>query len=64
MYLDFGCEMVVLVQPARVGRPAFIEVYRPGRDAKRLELDDTWDGEDVLPGFTCRVRDLFPAEVL
>jgi hypothetical protein len=29
-----------------------------------LELDDVWDGEDVLPGFSCRVRALFPAEAL
>ncbi|MBV8086791.1 MAG: Uma2 family endonuclease, partial [Chloroflexi bacterium] len=62
MYLDFGCAMVVL--PGRSARAGFIEVHRPGGGPKRLELDDVWHGQDVLPGFSCRVRNLFPAEVL
>lgn len=59
-YLGTGVRMVVLVWPER----HFIEVHRPGLEPRRLELDDVWDGEDVLPGFSCRVRALFPAEAL
>jgi Uma2 family endonuclease len=59
-YLAAGVGMVVLAWPER----HFIEVHRPGREAKRLGLDDVWEGDDVLPGFSCRVRDLFPPETL
>ncbi len=33
-------------------------VYRPGSAPQRLGEDDVLDGEDVLPGFSCRVGDL------
>jgi len=59
-YLDAGCRMVVLAWP----RQHFIEVHRPGHEPRRLGLDEVWDGADVLPGFRCKVRDLFPQEVL
>ena len=29
---------------------------------RRLELDDVIEADDVLPGFRCRVRKLFPEE--
>jgi Uma2 family endonuclease len=56
-YLAKGCQLVVLIEADQ-----FAEVHRPGRDPKRLGLDDVFDGEDVLPGFSCRVRDFFPEE--
>ena len=56
-YLAKGTQLVVLVEADERA-----EVYRPGTDALRLGLDDSLDGGDVLPGFSCRVRDLFPEE--
>ena len=34
-------------------------VYRTADQARTLEETDTLAGEDVLPGFSCRVADLF-----
>jgi Uma2 family endonuclease len=56
-YLAAGSRMVVLLEPDQL-----IEVHRPGVPVERLGLDDVLDGGDVLPGFRCRVRDLFPPE--
>ena len=36
-----------------------ITVHRSFSDIVVLTEDDTLDGGDVLPGFTCRVGDLF-----
>ena len=35
-------------------------VHRPGQPVRMLGENDTLDGEDVLPGWTLPVRDLFP----
>ena len=56
-YLAKGTHIVVLVEADE-----YAEVYRPGHEKRRLGLDDVLDGGDVLPGFNCRVRDLFPEE--
>ena len=37
-----------------------VTVYCPGRGNLMLTEKDTLDGEAVLPGFSCRVADLFP----
>lgn len=37
-----------------------VEVYRPGRPARRLTGSEMLDGDAVLPGFTLAVGDLFP----
>ncbi len=37
-----------------------VMVFRQGPDCTRLAETDTLDGEDVLPGFSCKVADLFP----
>ena len=34
--------------------------YRNNDDATRLGIGDTLSGEDILPGFTCPVADVFP----
>ena len=34
-------------------------VYRPGQLAVELDEDDELDGDDVLPGFTVKLADLF-----
>jgi len=36
-------------------------IHRPDRSATDLEVDDELTGEDVLPGFRCLLRELFPA---
>lgn len=36
-----------------------VEVYIPGQPSKTLQLDDTLDGGDVLPGFMLSVKEIF-----
>lgn len=54
-YFDAGTRMAVLIEPDR-----FLEVHRPGQEPRRLNPEDRFSGEDVLPGFSCRVADFFP----
>ncbi len=58
VWLDAGVRMVWVVNPAR----RTVTVYRSATDIKRLTEDDDLDGHDVLPGFRCRVADIFPTE--
>jgi hypothetical protein len=37
-----------------------VDVYRPGAEVESLSARDTLLGEQVIPGFSCRVRNLFP----
>jgi Uma2 family endonuclease len=53
-YLNAGT-VVWLVDPDKKQ----VEVYAPGQ-AKKLGLNDTLDGGDVLPGFTLPVKAIFP----
>jgi len=39
-----------------------VTVYRSATDTKTLAEDDDLDGQGVLPGFRCRVADIFLAE--
>jgi len=57
-YLAAGTKLVLLLEPAQ-----FAELVRPNGERRRLGLDDVIEADDVLPGFRCRVRDLFPKEV-
>ena len=54
-WLDAGAMMVWVVNPN--GRS--ISVYRSATDIKILTENDQLTGEDVLPGFACRVGDIF-----
>jgi Uma2 family endonuclease len=36
-----------------------IDVYPPGKSMRTLDINETLDGGDVLPGFTLPVRDIF-----
>lgn len=54
-YFEAGGRMVWIVDPAE----QTVSVRRPGQDAQRLEGKDLLDGEDVVPGFSCRVWELF-----
>ncbi|MFM7150428.1 MAG: Uma2 family endonuclease [Gemmataceae bacterium] len=55
-YLDKGVRLVWVVDP----KDRSVTVYCPGRGNLMLTEKDTLDGEMVLPGFSCRVADLFP----
>ena len=55
MWLDFGVRLVLAVYP----ETRRIAAHRPGRQAVTLSYDDTLDGGDVIPGFSCPVRDIF-----
>jgi Uma2 family endonuclease len=54
-YLRAGIAMVWVVD----GESRNVTVYRTGREPRVLEENEVLDGEDVLPGFTCAVADLF-----
>jgi len=56
-YFGAGTKLVILIEPRR-----FIEVLRPTGKRRRLGLDDVIEANDMLPGFRCRVRNLFPKE--
>lgn len=51
-----GTRLVWVVEP--VAR--LVTVYRPDGLQRVLRDDDQLTGDDVLPGFSVRVRDLFP----
>src|SRR5215470_4420073 len=54
-YLNAGTRLVWVAQP----RLQLVLACRPGSELKIYHKDDELSGEDVLPGFHCRVRDLF-----
>jgi Uma2 family endonuclease len=56
MWLEAGVRLVWSLHAASKSA----RIYRPGREVRVLTSDDELDGEDVLPGFRCRVGDLFP----
>jgi Uma2 family endonuclease len=37
-------------------------VYRASGQVTHLSVEDTLSGEEVLPGFTCPVAEVFPAQ--
>lgn len=54
-WLSHGTLMVLVVNP----RQRTVAVHRPGPTVRILGIHDTIDGEDVVPGWTLAVRDLF-----
>ena len=48
--------MVWIVEPEL----HIVDVYRQNGVNRRLRETDELSGEDVLPGFRCRVAELFP----
>ena len=56
-WLNAGSGMVVVVNP----RTKQIFVHVPAADVKVLELDDTLDGGEVVPGWQLPLRELFDA---
>ena len=55
MWLDHGAPLVWIVHPDT----RTIDVYHPGAAAATLHENDSLDGREVLPGFTCSVRTIF-----
>lgn len=56
-YLDAGVRLVWVVDPDT----RTVRIHRGDGSAARLRQDDDLSGEAVVPGFSCRVRDLFPS---
>ncbi|MGO9468641.1 MAG: hypothetical protein ACLQIB_50915 [Isosphaeraceae bacterium] len=50
------------VRLVRIGRPAAraVQVFRADRSESWLWAGNELSGEDVIPGFRCKVEDLFP----
>lgn len=54
-YLRSGVGLVWLIDPETRN----VTVYRPGKEPYVVEEDQELTGEDVLPGFRCRVAEFF-----
>ncbi|HLB47028.1 MAG TPA: Uma2 family endonuclease [Anaerolineales bacterium] len=54
-YLSAGTRMVWVVYP----KTRSVTVFRSLRDVKILRGEETLSGEDVLPGFECKVNEIF-----
>jgi Uma2 family endonuclease len=54
MWLYYGARMALVINP----ETQTIRVRQANGPTRLLSIDDTLDGEDVLPGFTCPVRDI------
>lgn len=54
-YLAAGVRLVWVIEP----EAQRVYVYHPDGRGVILNRDDTLSGEDVVPGFACRVADLF-----
>jgi Uma2 family endonuclease len=54
-YLGAGVRLVWVISPTT----KTILVRRPNKTCAVLDINDTLTGEDVLPGFTCPVAELF-----
>ena len=55
-YLEAGVALVWEINPEK--RTVF--VHRADGSVAKLKENDTLSGEDVIPGFACRVGELFP----
>lgn len=54
-WLAHGTRMVIVLNP----RQRTVAVHRSRTQVRHLTADDTLDGEDVVPGWTVPVKDLF-----
>jgi Uma2 family endonuclease len=54
-WLEHGTRLLFVVNP----RNRTVKVYRPGRPVRTLTEADALDGEDVVPGWSLPVRNLF-----
>jgi Uma2 family endonuclease len=58
-WLDAGARLVWVIDPLRQEA----HVHRPDGSIAILGVHDALDGEDVLPGFSCKLSDVLPGEV-
>jgi len=54
-WLEHGTQIVFVVNPRRMT----VAIHRPGQPVHIAGMDDVLSGEDVVPGWTLAVRDLF-----
>jgi Uma2 family endonuclease len=54
-YLEAGVRMVLVVHP----ETRLIRIHRSITDIETLTISDTLTGGDVLPGFSCKVSEIF-----
>jgi Uma2 family endonuclease len=54
-WLEAGCRMVVVANP----RNRTLKVYRSRAEISLLTIDDSFDGGEVVPGFSLPVRQIF-----
>ncbi len=54
-WLDYGARLVFLVNPQQ----QTVQVHRPGQPVRILTIEDTLEGEDIVPGWSLPVRELF-----
>jgi Uma2 family endonuclease len=54
-WLEHGARLAFVVNPRR----QTVAVHRPDQTMRTLGIDDVLDGEDVVPGWSMAVRDLF-----
>jgi Uma2 family endonuclease len=54
-WLAHGVRLVFVVDPRR----QTVDVHRPGQPIRTLGMDDMLEGEDVVPGWSMAVRELF-----
>lgn len=54
-YLDAGVRLIWIVNP----KNETVTVYRLNGEIEQLKADDILDGEDVVPGFSCTVSEIF-----
>lgn len=54
-YLDAGVQLVWVVYPDN----RMISIYRANRTWESVQFEDSLDGEDVLPGFSLPLSELF-----
>ncbi len=57
IYLRYGVRQVWVVYPS-----SRTVVIHTSKDIRRLTVNDTLEGGDVLPGFSIRVSEIFPKE--
>ncbi len=57
-WLAHGARMVIVANP----RHRTVAVHRSRTEVRHLTIDDVIDGEDVVPGWTLPVRDLFDTD--
>ena len=55
MWTSFGARLVWVVWPETMT----VDVYRPEESVVTLGAEDTLTGQDVLPEFSCMVREVF-----